>query len=219
MSERRAHRDARRRSLGQNFLTDPSVVERLVDGASIDPGELVIDLGAGGGALTIALARAGARVRAVEIDPVWVRRLSGRVKEQGLADRVEVVRGDIRRTPLPDEPYRVVASPPFGLTTAVLSRLLDEPAVGPWRADLLIQREVTAKRTAQPPTSLRTAAWAPWWTFEMGMEVARSAFRPVPSVDAAVLVARRRPMPVLPDWLAFDFRELLRPGWDPPAPR
>lgn len=219
MSERRTRRDSRRRSLGQNFLTDPSVVERLVDAASIDPGELVVDLGAGRGALTLALARAGARVRAIEIDPVWERRLRRRVTENELADRVEVVRGDIRRTPLPDEPYRVVASPPFGLTTAVLSRLLDEPALGPWRADLLIQWEVTAKRAAQPPTSLRSAAWAPWWTFEMGMEVARSSFRPVPSVDAAVLVARRRPTPVLPEWLAPGFRELLRHGWDPPARR
>lgn len=114
----------------------------------------------------------------------------------------------------PSETYRVVSNPPFGLTTALFSSLFDNPAEGPSRADLVIQLEVARKRAAVPPTTLRTAAWAPWWTFQLGPVVPRSAFRPVPRVDAALLTARRRDDAVLPEWLAPLLRELLRPGWD-----
>lgn len=216
---RRTPRDARRRSLGQNFLVAPGAVDRLVQAAQITAGELVVDLGAGRGALTLALARAGARVLAVELDRVWASRLRRAVSESGLADQVRVIHGDLRRVSLPSEPYRVVANPPYGLTTAVLARLLDDPERGPRRADLLVQWEVARKRAARPPTTLRSAAWAPWWTFEVGPAVPRTAFRPVPRVDAALLIVRKREPPVLPVWLAPHLRELLRPGWKPPARR
>ncbi|MEM9565211.1 MAG: hypothetical protein AAGA93_21495, partial [Actinomycetota bacterium] len=58
-------------------------------------------------------------------------------------------------------------------------------------------------------------AWAPWWTFELGWTVPRDAFRPVPAVDAAVLTVTRRSDPVLPERLAPDFADILRPHWDP----
>ena len=114
------------------------------------------------------------------------------------------------------DPYRVVANPPFGLTTALFEKLFDTPAEGPRRADVLIQLDVARKRSVVPPASLRSAAWAPWWTFELGPTVPRTAFRPVPRVDAAVLTARRRDPAVLPEWLSPRLRELLRPGWEPP---
>jgi 23S rRNA (adenine-N6)-dimethyltransferase len=103
------------------------------------------------------------------------------------------------------------------LTTALFARLFDNPAAGPLRADLLIQYEVARKRAATPPTTLRSASWAPWWTFQLGPVVPRTAFRPVPRVDAALLVVRRRYPPVLPEWLAPQLRELLRPAWNPPS--
>jgi 23S rRNA (adenine-N6)-dimethyltransferase len=135
----------------------------------------------------------------------------------GLSNRVWVVHGDLRHVPLPDRPYRVVSSPPFGLTTALMARLLDDPRAGPYRADLLIQREVAVKRAAEPPTSLRSAAWAPWWAFELGERVPREAFRPVPRVDAAWLTVRRRDPYVLPAWLAPGYAEALRGVWNPPG--
>jgi 23S rRNA (adenine-N6)-dimethyltransferase len=103
------------------------------------------------------------------------------------------------------------------LTTALFARLFDNPAVGPLRADLLVQYEVARKRAATPPTTLRSAAWAPWWTFQFGPVVPRKAFRPVPRVDAALLVVRRRYPPILPEWMAPQLREVLRPAWKPPS--
>ncbi len=113
----------------------------------------------------------------------------------------------------------MVSNPPFSLTTVLLSRMLDDPQRGPFRADLLLQREVAVKRAVEPPTSLRSAAWAPWWTFELGETVERHAFRPVPRVDAAWLVVRKREPPVLPAWLSSNFSALLRTVWTPPQRR
>lgn len=218
-AQRRTARDQRRRSHGQNFLVDATVVARLLRRASLGPDDLVVELGAGRGALTLPLARTGARVIAVERDQVWAGQLRRRAQEAGLRDRIRIVEGDALRVALPDEPYRVVANVPFGLTTALLSRLLDDPAAGPQRADLLVQEEVARKRAAEPPQTLRSAVWAPWWRFELGERVPRRAFRPVPRVDAAWLAVERRDPPVLPLWLAPRLAEGLRPHWTPPQPR
>lgn len=173
----------------------------------------MVDVGAGTGALTLPLAAAGARVWAVEADPVWADRLRRAATDAGLSDRVRVLTTDLRRLRWPREPYRVVANPPFHHTTELLALLLDRPERGPGRADLLVQREVARKHTAAPPSALRTAAWAPWWRFELGPAVGRDAFRPRPPVDAQVLTIHRRADPVLPLWLAPRFRELLQPAW------
>jgi len=214
---RRTQRDARRRSLGQNFLVDRTEINRLVDAIDVHPGELIIEIGAGIGALTLPLVQAGASVIAIERDPIWARQLHDKVREKGLLDQVEIVRRDFRTTEWQSETYRVVSNPPFGLTTALFARLFDIPAKGPLRADLLVQREVARKRAATPPTTLRSASWAPWWTFQLGHVVPRTAFRPVSQVDAALLVVRRRDPPVLPEWLAPQLRELIRPAWNPPS--
>lgn len=213
---RRTARDGRRRTLGQNFLVDRNEIARIIHTVEPHADELIIEVGAGTGALTLPLAQAGARVMAIEPDPAWARRLHDGVTEAGLIDQIEIVRQDFRAMQWPSETYRVVSSPPFELTTALFARLFDNPAKGPWRADLLIQFEVARKRTVAPPTTLRSAAWAPWWTFHLGPRIPRTAFRPVPRVDAALLTIRRRDPSVLPEWLAPQLRELLRPGWTPP---
>lgn len=213
---RRTPRDARRRELGQNFLTDRAEIDRLIAAADMRTDELVVEIGPGKGALTLPLADAGARVVAIERDRVWATRLRARLEQSGVADRVEVIRADFRKAALPDEPFRVVSNPPFGLTTPLFAHLFDDPRRGPWRADLLVQFEVARKRADEPPTTLRSAAWAPWWRFRLGPTVSRMAFRPVPNVDTAVLVAEKRDPPVLPERLAPRMRHLLRPVWDPP---
>ncbi len=212
-ARKRSAADRRRRTHGQNLLADPSVVERLLGRLDLQPDELVVEVGPGRGALTLPLAEAGVRVLAIERDRNFVAHLQRRIEERGVADRVRLRRADLRDAPLPREPYRVVANPPFGLTTTLLSRLLDDPRQGPSRADLLLQFEVARKHAAQPPTTLRTAAWTPWWTFTLGERVPKQAFRPVPKIDAAWLTIERRDPAVLPHHLAPGFSELLRPAW------
>ncbi|HSM65022.1 MAG TPA: rRNA adenine N-6-methyltransferase family protein [Ilumatobacteraceae bacterium] len=213
MSERRTARDLRRRRLGQNFLADDAVIARFLAGVDLRGAEVVVDLGAGAGALTrplAALARSlGVEVWAVEADPHWADGLERSVSGLG----VRVIRADLRSLRLPAVPYVAVGNLPFGRTTDVLARLLDRPERGPLRAELIVQRDVARKHATSPPTTLRTAAWAPWWEFHLGAAIDRRSFRPVPGVDAAALGVRRREPPVLPATLAPRFRETLRAAW------
>ena len=174
----------------------------------------MVEVGAGSGALMFPLAAAGARVLAVERDARLVADLQHEIEERGLASRVQLRRADLRNVSWPKRPFRVVSSPPYALTTRLLERLLDDPERGPVRADLLVQWEVARKRTTLPPTTLRTAAWLPWWEFELGERVPRDAFRPIPAVDSAWLTVRRREPPLLPARLARGHREALRPLWE-----
>jgi len=216
VGQRRTDRDQRRRSLGQNFLVDRQLIDTLVDELNVVEDELIVDIGAGTGALTLPLAARGARVWAVERDRVWAQKLEATVPQWSAPGQIRVIRADLRRLRFPKEPFRVVANPPFNLTTELLGRLLDDPTSPLVRADLIVQREVVRKHTAEPPRTLRTAGWAPWWRFTQGRRIPASAFRPRPSVDAAVLTIERRDPPVLPTWLAADLPELLRPAWQPP---
>lgn len=210
---RRTPADRRRRVLGQNLLAHRGVIAQAVTRADLGPDDLVVEIGPGRGALTLPLARTGAQVIAVERDAAMAEALRTRLSGSEVADQVRVVNADARRFRLPREPYRVVANLPFGVTTEVMGALLDDPDGGPTRADLLVQAEVARKRCAQPPTSLRSAAWAPWWILELGPEVPRQAFRPVPAVDAAWITVRRRTPPVLPEALAPDFADAIRATW------
>lgn len=210
---RRSARDRRRRSLSQNVLVDQRLIEHFVDGLGLGSAHLVVEIGAGTGALTFPLAETGARIWAIEADPAWARHLRSAVVDRTATGRVRVLRLDARRLRAPLEPYRVVANLPFGATTDILARLLDRPELGPDRADVIVQFEVARKLARQPPSTLRAAAWAPWWELELGRRIGRDSFRPRPSVDAAVLTVRRRDPPVLPLELAPDLREALRGPW------
>jgi 23S rRNA (adenine-N6)-dimethyltransferase len=149
------------------------------------PGELVLDIGAGQEALTAELAERGARVIAVELHAARVRRLRGRFA--GLP--VSVVHADAVSMRLPRRPFRVVASPPYAISSPLL-RLLLAPSSHLTAADLALQR-VVVRRYA----SGRAAApgrYGRQWRLSPGRSLPRRAFRPPPQVESAVLVVRRR---------------------------
>jgi 23S rRNA (adenine-N6)-dimethyltransferase len=209
-AHRRTRRDERRRRLGQNFLR-PELADRLVAEADFQPGELVVEVGAGSGAITIALARREIEVIAVEVDPVSARRLRDRVR--GTGPRVRVAEADFLSLQLPTRPFRVMGSLPFGGTTDILRRLLDDPEVPLERADVIVQWEVGRKRASVPPSTLRSTAWAPWWEFRLGRRIPATEFRPVPRVDAAVLIVTRRDPPLLPPAMAASWAAFVRARW------
>jgi 23S rRNA (adenine-N6)-dimethyltransferase len=187
----------RSRRLGQHFLGSDLLAARLVADAGIERGMRVVDLGAGTGVLTAALEARAAAVLAVEIDPVLAARLARRFDR---APNVTVLRADARDVALPLNPYRVVANPPFGHTSAILRRLLDDPGGGLLRADVVVQWQVARHRARisdGAPADLLGAAWAPWWHFSRGRRLPAACFRPRPGVDAAVLVITRRGRPLL----------------------
>lgn len=191
------------RDLGQNFLAHQRTAKRIVREAKVTERDLVVEIGAGSGVLTRALANTARKVVAVEHDPYWASRL-----EQDFVDsqNVEVVADDALYAPLPDEPFRVVASPPFHISTAILHRLLDDPTQPLEQAHLLLQAEVAAKHARNTPTTLKTLTWSPWWRFEAGCEVLANAFDPKPEVDVRSLVAVKREFQLV----AYEHRDLFR---------
>jgi 23S rRNA (adenine-N6)-dimethyltransferase len=210
-ARRRTHRDEQRRRLGQNFLR-PELAERWVAEADFRTDELVLEIGPGAGAITLALARRSLEVVAVERDPALARALRARLAAVG-ARRVRVLEADFRAIALPRRPFRVVGSLPFGATTDILRKLFDDPTLPLERADLIVQQEVARKRAEHPPRTLLSTVWAQWWEFRLGRLIPAAAFRPIPSVDAAALVVTRRAAPLLPPACARDYAEFVRARW------
>jgi 23S rRNA (adenine-N6)-dimethyltransferase len=208
---RRTPRDDRRRRLGQNFLK-PEVARALVTEASFLATDVVVEIGAGLGSCTFPLAREVDQVVAIEADQFVADQLRRAVQRLG-ATNVRVLDVDALKYRFGRRPFRVFGSLPFGVTTALMRRLFDDPTVALERADLVVQWDVARKRAAVPPATLLSTTWAPWWEFSLGRRIPASAFRPVPSVDAAVLRVTRRIPPLLPFELATGYREFVRQEW------
>jgi 23S rRNA (adenine-N6)-dimethyltransferase len=174
---------------GAHFLTDHVLIDQLVRGSGAGTGDLVFDLGAGFGALTAPLARTGARVIAIELDP----RLAGRLRRRfGDEPQVGVVEADLRQVALPRRPFRVVASPPFALTTLLCRRLLGDRNVQLTGAELVLEWGA-AKWLANPePRDRETASWVARYEMRIVRRVRAASFSPSPSSDAAYLRIRRR---------------------------
>lgn len=151
----------------------------------MQPGELVLDIGAGDGALTAHLTAAGARVIAFELHPGRCQALRSR-----FADRpVTVVNVDAARLRLPKRPFRVLASPPYAVSSALLHQLLSRGSRME-SADLVLQRAVARRFVdGRVPGANR---WRREFVLRSGLAVPRTAFRPTPKVDSMVLVIRRR---------------------------
>jgi 23S rRNA (adenine-N6)-dimethyltransferase len=175
----------------------------------------VLDLGAGTGVLTRALADAGARVRAVELDAPALRELRARFDRN---PRVALVEADVTTVPLPDEPFAVLANLPFAIGTAVLRRLLGDPRTPLAQLDAIVEWGLAAKRTAVWPSTLLGCTWGAWYELRLVRRVPRACFAPPPSVDAAVLRATRRPDPLVPDAEASAYEALLRRAFAAQAP-
>lgn len=146
----------RRAELGQHFLAGGWLAAELVEQAGVGSGDLVVEIGAGTGVLTEALARRAGRVVAVECDPRLAERARGRLARFG---NVRVVTADALTLPVPRRPFRVVANLPFGSTAAILRRLLGDPRTRLERADLIVQEEAGRRYAAGRPATPETVAW------------------------------------------------------------
>jgi 16S rRNA (adenine1518-N6/adenine1519-N6)-dimethyltransferase len=183
------HGLAPRRALGQNFVADPNTVRRIARLAQVGPGDRVLEVGAGLGSLTLALAETGAAVTAVEIDRGLVPILREVVEPAG----VRVVEGDAMVLDWPGllgpGTWTMVANLPYNVATPLVLHLLDEvPAIG--RMLVMVQREV-AERLAAPPGSrtygIPSVKVAYWATASVVGRVPASVFVPRPRVESALV--------------------------------
>ena len=164
---------------------DPAWADTLVADAGVAVGDLVVDIGAGTGAVTAPLVAAGARVIAVDLHP---QRLAV-LRDRFAGAPVTVVRADAANLRLPRRPFRVVANPPFAVTSQLLKRLL-APGSRLVSADLVVQRAAAHRwASGRAPGAGR---WTRDYRVGVGRRIPRSAFAPRPPVDCVTLRIARR---------------------------
>ena len=195
-----------RGSLGQNFVSDPLVIDRLVDLSGVGPGSDVLEVGPGLGSLTCGLAAAGARVVALEKDE----RLCGVLREvlasRGLATGVRIHNGDALTVDLEEllavpggdpavagQRWTMVANLPYNVAVPIVLRILTEvPSIE--ALFVMVQREVAERLCAHPggrTIGLPTLRLNWFATARVVMSVPPESFVPVPRVDSAVVEVRR----------------------------
>jgi 23S rRNA (adenine-N6)-dimethyltransferase len=179
------------RSGGRHLLRSSRLAEAIVADAGVAPGDLVVDIGAGSGMLTSPLLARGARVLAIEPDPVNAKRLRRACPD------ATVVEGDARAVPWPEEPFRVVANLPFLHAADICRSLLGDPRVPLVSADLIVEWDFAAKRARLWPSTAQTVLWNAWYGLSVARRIEARAFAPVPSVAAGVLRAHRRERPLV----------------------
>ncbi len=193
----RRHRIDLKHSLGQNFLTDPGLRDAVAEQAGLSPEDELLEVGAGVGTLTVALAPRCRRVVAVELDGRLIPAL--RESLAGL-DNVEVVRTDILRfnvrSAFPDGHEVVAGNIPYNLTGALIRKLLDDPP-RPRRLSLVVQKEVADRWTASSGASLATVAVQVFAEARTLLTIPATAFTPSPRVDSALVRLDVRPRPAV----------------------
>lgn len=186
-----------RRRLGQHFLCDENILDKIISAAELGPEDLVIEPGAGLGTLTLALARHARRVIAVELDSRLIPLLSENLEAAGVTN-VEVLQADVLRLELsqlvsnhPRTQSKVVGNLPYVITAPFLERLT--AAHGQFSlAVLMVQQEVAEKLLAPPgpeasALGVRVRAFA---EVTLIRKVPRTAFWPSPEVDSALIKLR-----------------------------
>ena len=193
----RRHRIDLKHSLGQNFLIDPGFRDAIAEQAGLSPQDEVLEVGAGVGTLTVALAARCRRVVAVELDGRLIPAL--RESLDGL-DNVEVVRTDILRfnvrSAFPAGNEVVAGNIPYNLTGALIRKLLDDPP-RPLRLSLVVQKEVADRWTASSGASLATVAVQVFAEARTLLTIPAAAFTPSPRVDSALVGLEVRPRPAV----------------------
>ncbi len=191
----RKHRITLKHRLGQNFLVDSSLRDRIADAAGT--GGEILEVGAGVGTLTVALATRNARVVAVEFDRDLIPAL--REVSAGLGN-VEIKQADILRfdvgAAFPRGGEVVAGNIPYNLTGALIPKLLDHPP-RPRRLSLVVQKEVAERWTASTSASLATIAVQTFAVASTLMTIPASAFTPPPKVDSALVSLDVRPEPAV----------------------
>jgi 16S rRNA (adenine1518-N6/adenine1519-N6)-dimethyltransferase len=210
-----------RKAFGQNFVVDPNTVKRVARLAAVGAGDWVVEVGAGLGALTVALARTGAQVTAVEIDHRLVEELRSlvpgtvRVVE---ADALHLDWDEVLATPNgPAAGWVLIANLPYNVATPLIVEILKAvPAIR--RMLVMVQAEVGARLAAVPGSrsygavSVRVAYFA---TARVVGRVPPEVFYPRPKVDSVLVAIERRDRPVVdPGLVNFDeIDELVRAGF------
>ena len=211
------------KGLGQNFLADPVILDKVVAAADLSRDDVVLEVGAGLGTLTERLAMVAGRVVAVELDKRLVPVLRSTLSD---FDNISLVQGDILALDLAalvcpasiEQPgsstqYKVVANLPYYITSAVLRHLLEAPCK-PKTMVLTVQREVAERIVAQPgQMSLLAVSVQFYGRPKLLFRIKPGSFYPSPGVDSAVLRVDLYGSPRMPMVDEVAFFQVVRAGF------
>jgi len=184
------------RRLGQHFLDKQSILERIAEAAAPERLPLLIEIGPGKGALTSHLLNRVDKLIAIEIDSYLIGYLRQRFREQIETGQLEIVESDVLKADLSAwGPAAIVGNLPYYITSPILERVFTSP--GWTRGTFLVQLEVAKRVTASPGSrdygylSVQTQIYS---EASLLFEVSKTAFRPPPKVESAVISLVPRPL-------------------------
>lgn len=202
-------RQRKRKTLGQNFLKDEKLVQKLVDLSSIGKNDVVYEIGPGCGIVTEAFARAAKQVVAIEVDPSLVRHLRGRFRD---IDNVKIVECDFLKFSFHYPRFKVFANLPFGITAKALSKLLDER---PFADEIFVvlQREAAIKYTGHGNETVRSLLAKTRFSLKVVYRFRPCDFVPEPDVDAVLLKISRLERDAVPPHLYPEWHNFINQGF------
>jgi 16S rRNA (adenine1518-N6/adenine1519-N6)-dimethyltransferase len=187
------------KKLGQNFVTDPNTIRRIVAAAKLTDAETVVEIGPGLGSLTLGLLEVAKKVIAVEIDPKMAAELEATIAKRAPGTDFTLVRDDaLKVNELPAAPDALVANLPYNISVPVLLHFL-ECFASIQTGLVLVQAEVAHRLAAEPGSkiygipSVKLAWYAESY---LAGNVGRNIFWPVPNVDSALVYFSKRAVPL-----------------------
>jgi 16S rRNA (adenine1518-N6/adenine1519-N6)-dimethyltransferase len=213
---RRSGLKARKR-LGQNFLTDETVVHSIIDAARLSPEDTVIEVGPGLGILTEELAKYAGSIIAVELDDNLAKRLKKKMSDR---NNVIIVNADILKTDpavLPvNKGYKVVANIPYYITSPILQHFITA-SIHPSLMVVMVQKEVGETITAGlGKLSVLAISLQIYTRPEMVIKVPAASFYPVPKVDSMVVKFTFLPEPLVNVDSVSNFLDFVKTGFTSP---
>lgn len=181
----------------QHFLRNPRLIAELIGHSNIRRGDLVIDIGAGSGAITAVLARRCRQVLAYENEPGILNKLQQNMRRH---KNVKVIAQDFLLAKLPDEPYKVFANIPFHLSADIIRKLTNNDETHtPQAIYLIVQKQFAQKLVPSDRhfTSQLGTQLAPWWQTRIRRPLRRTDFTPPPAVDTVLLELKPQSEPLL----------------------
>lgn len=202
------------KSLGQNFLTDPNILDKIIGIAEVTASDSILEIGAGLGHLTARLAQNAQQVTAVELDGRFLPILTERLAAY---PNITLIEGDIlginQADLIQEDDYLVVANIPYYITSRIIRKLL-EAEHKPRGIILTIQYEVARRVCADSgKLSLLALSVRMYGTPSLEMRIPAGAFYPPPKVDSAVIKIDLHPAPLLDDPHRETFFQLAKAGF------
>lgn len=198
-----------RKLLAQNFLAKRHLAATIIKESSINPEDIVYEIGPGKGILTKELITRARRVVAIEKDKLLYKKL----KEQFEGtDNFALHNADFLKLNIKEHRYKIFANIPFNITSAIVRKILHAPNP-PLETYLILQKEAAEKFTGVPKTTQFSVLVKPWFMLKIVRSFRRTDFSPIPNVDVVMLHIQKRNPPLVLSQDMSIYEEFIKYGF------